>query len=718
MTAGGRTFSDSWHRVADLRLGLRPTVSIRKLVFRGEVWFLVHDPFNNSYFRVRPEAYQFVARLHPSRTVEQVWEECLEKYPDTAPGQEEAIQLLGQLHHNNLLYYRGSTDSTRTFERYEKRLQRALQQRLMNLLFPRFNLFDPDRFLARIMPLIKVATSWLGWMIWFAIVGYGLKQVFDHFGLLKDQIEGVLAPSNWPLLYAAIIFVKTVHEMGHAMLCKRYGGEVHTIGVSFLLFTPLPFVDASSAWSLRSRWHRALVGAGGMIAELAVAGVAAVVWASTGPGSTHALAYNVMWICSVSTLVFNANPLVRLDGYYILSDLVEIPNLFDRANQQLVYLVEYYAFGYKDGESPAHSNVEAVMLAVFGLLSGWYRLIVTAGIVLFVADKFLLVGLVMAVLTGIAFFVVPLWRLVVYLATNPRLMRKRVRAVLVCTVVLGSAFALVGLVPMPVRFRALGVVEPVTQAEIACDASGYLLKLFEPSGAVVTAGQPLVQLQNKMLDLSIKEATADVAEVDATIAKFESASQADLEPARKRRDIVVAHLEQLRKQRDHMLVRSRQDGVWIAPKLAEHIGNWMDRGTVLGKVIDPHQYRLTAVVLQEEAHQLFLDQARKVEARLRGQAEIDIPVTSFKIVPYQRRKLPSAVLGWRGGGDIAVTQTDATGLETVEPFFEIYAFLAPPRSVAVLTGRSGMLRFTLDEQPLLVQWIRRLRQLVQRRYRT
>lgn len=718
MTAGSRTFSDSWYRVADLRLGLRPTVTIRKQVFRGEVWYLVHDPFNNSFYRVRPEAYQFVARLHPARTVESVWEECLSRYPDTAPGQEEVIQVLGQLHHNNLLYYRGSTDSTRTFERFEQRRQRELKQKLLNILFPRFTLLDPDRMLDRLLPLIRVATSWFGWLVWFGVVIAGGKTVIDRIEAARNQFEGLLAPSNWFLIYSAIVLVKVLHELGHAVLCKRYGGEVHNIGVSFLLFTPLPYVDASSSWGIRSRYHRALVGAGGMLAELFIAGLAALVWASTGEGVVHALAYNVMWISSVSTIVFNINPLVRLDGYYILSDLLEVPNLFSRASDQLVHLVETWVFGVKGQEGPASSTSEAVFLASFGVASAIYRLLITVGIILFVADKFLILGLIMATITGVTFFCVPLVQLTYYLLGSPKLMRRRRRAIGITLTALITVFALLALIPMPVRFRALGVIEAVHQTEVATEAAGYLKQVIEPTGSIVRAGQPLVELSNRLIEFSMTEAKADLLEVEATMLKAESLSQADLEPLRRRRDLTNVRIAQLENLRNNLIVRAKRDGLWVASTLDEHVGNWMDRGTSLGKVYDPAEFRLTAVVLQEEAHNLFLEQARKVEVRLRGQADKDVPVTSFQMIPYQRRRLPSAVLGWRGGGEIPVDQADQSGLEAVEPFFVIYATLKRTPDIVYAIGRTGQLRFTLDDQPLLIQWYRRARQLIQRRYRT
>ncbi len=143
---------------------------------------------------------------------------------------------------------------------------------------------------------------------------------------------------NLVLLYLGLIFIKTVHEFGHAIFCRKYGGEVHVMGVMLMIFTPMPYVDATSSWSFRERYKRVLVGAAGMIVELFVAALATFVWAKTAPGTLHSLAYNMMFVASVSTLIFNINPLLRFDGYYILSDLIEIPNLNQRATGQLTHL--------------------------------------------------------------------------------------------------------------------------------------------------------------------------------------------------------------------------------------------------------------------------------------------------------------------------------------------------------------------------------------------
>src|SRR6185436_19466868 len=275
------------------------------------------------------------------------------------------------------------------------------------------------------------------------------KLVADNWDAVKQQSQGVLSPSNLPLLYLGMAIIKTIHEFGHAYFTRKLGGEVHVMGIMLMIFTPVPYVDATASWSFRSRWHRALVGCAGMIVELFVAALLTFVWANSGQGVVHSLAYNMMFVASVTTVVFNANPLLRFDGYYILSDLLEIPNLSQRANQQLRHFAERWLFGVKKSTSPAHTRREQFWLTVFGLTSGVYRVIVFGGILLVVADHFFLIGILMAAVCFVAWVTVPIGRFVHYLTASPKLERVRVRAVAVSVALATLVFAVLQFVALP-----------------------------------------------------------------------------------------------------------------------------------------------------------------------------------------------------------------------------------------------------------------------------
>jgi putative peptide zinc metalloprotease protein len=713
-TAG--TFSESWYRIADQHAALRPHLAVRRQFYRGERWYVIADPMNNQFFRVLPAAYDFLARLRLDRTVEEAWRECLALHPDDAPGQEDVIRLLGQLYTANLLHSDMPADSPSLFERYRQRREREVQSRLLSIMFARIPLLDPDAFLRRFLPIARAVLSPIGAGLWFLVVGAGIKVAIDHATALREASQNILAPDNLFLLYAGFIGLKTIHEFGHAFMCRRFGGEVHVMGVMFMIFTPMPYVDATSAWAFRSRWHRVLVGAAGMIPELFVAALMTFVWANTGAGTLHSLAYNIMFIASVSTVLFNANPLMRFDGYYILSDLLDIPNLYGRANQQLVYLVERYAFGCPKSESPAHSRREACWLALFGIAGHIYRVCVFGVILFFLAGRFLILGLIMAVVCGIAWVVVPAVRLVQYLAACPRLDRKRVRAVGVCAGIGAAALVLLGIIPFPDSFRAPGVLQAVGHTIVVNEAPGYLQAVLASPNREVKRGEALVRLRDPELAFELAEAQAELDGAEAMERRAIQNQSADLMPIRSRVEAIRQHLALLQERRAELTVRAKQDGQWIAPELDRLSRGWLARGTELGHVIDERAYYFSAVVPEDEASRLFAHQIRSAQVRLHGQAGRTLPVVGQEIIPAEHEMLPSEALGWNGGGEVAVKLDDPTGLRAAEPFFELRARVHPAAGVAILYGRSGQIRFTVAPEPLLRQWARKLEQLLQQHY--
>lgn len=711
-----KTFSESWYRIAAQRISLRPQVEVRRHYFRGERWYVLRDPFNNQFFRLRPPAYAFVARLRRDRTVEEAWKECLELDPDGAPGQEDVIQLLAQMYHANLLQYDLPEDSVRLFDRYRKRRQKEIQSRLLSIMFARFPLIDPDDFLRRTLPVVGKFISPLGAAIWIAAVAGAVKVVVDNFGVLVNQSQAVLAPANLPLLYLALVIIKVMHEFGHAYICRHLGGEVHTMGVMLLVFTPLPYMDATSAWTLRSRWKRALVGGAGMIVEVFVAAIAAFVWAGTAPGTLHSLAYNMMFIASVSTILFNGNPLLRFDGYYILSDLLDIPNLHQRASQHMRHLLERYAFGYRKSESPTRSRREAALLVVFGVLSGIYRVVVFTGILLFVADRFLLAGIIMAAICAVSWVIVPTGRFIHYLASNPRLERSRPRAMAVSAGFAALLVAFLHMIPFPSAFKAPGIVEAVGYTEVVNETPGYIREILTPAGRDVRPGRPLIRLEDPDLDHEIALARSKIDEAEALRRRAMTRATADLASVNAYIEAAGKRLSRLEERREALVVRARRPGTWVAPEIDSLVGAWVPRKARLGEIVNADEFRFSAIVAQRDAARLFAGGQPTAQVRVRGQAGTNVPVISQRVIPMEQQILPSAALAWQAGGEVAVRMTESGGLQAAEPFFQVIAGLEPVPGVGLLHGRSGRIRFVTEPEPLLRQWSRTLWQLLQRRY--
>lgn len=716
MAEASETFSESWYRLANQRISLRPGIQARRRQFRGERWIVLENPFSNQFFRLRPAAYEFVARLRPDRTVQEVWQECLEKFPDEAPGQGAVLHLLSQLYFANLLQYDLAADSAQLFERFKKRRQREIGSRFLNIMFMRLPLLDPDHLLVRTLRLVGQAISWWGALIWLLTVGWALKIAVDQFPALRDQSQGLLAPDNLLFLYAGLVLVKTAHEFGHAYVCRKFGGEVHVMGVMLMIFTPIPYVDTTASWGFRSRWQRMLVGAAGMIVELFAAAIAMFIWAGTGPGMVHSFCYNIMFTASISTLIFNLNPLLRFDGYYILSDALEIPNLSQRATQQLRYLAERSLFGLKKIEPPTRRRKEAAWLIVYGITSGVYRVIVFGGILLVVADRFLLIGLVMALVCAVAWVLVPAGRFAHYLAGSPRLERQRPRAIAVTAGLAVLLLVLLNVVPFPSHFRAPGILEARERSQVINLSAGYLAALLAEPGGSVRAGQPLMQLKNRELELELARAQARYEEVQARRLQAVTEDTALLQPLQSLLDAAAQRVAKLQADQAALVIRARQNGIWVAPEVRDSAGRWLPRGTALGLVVDPAAFEFSATVQQREADALFARHIPGAQVRLRGQAGQVLEISGWRVIPGGQHQLPSPALGWMGGGEVPVSTQDSQGRRAREPFFEVRAQLLPTPGVALLDGRSGKIRFTLDPEPLLPRWIRRLLQLLQQRY--
>jgi putative peptide zinc metalloprotease protein len=716
MSEAPATFSESWYRVASQRLALRSTVRARRQLFRGERWIVLEDPFSNQFFRVRPEVYEFLGRLRPDRTVEEVWKECFERFPATAPGQEAVIRILAQLYHSNLLQYPMAVDAAELFRRFEKTRQREIRSRLLNIMFARFPLLDPDRFLISTLPWIGKLISPAGAVLWMAVVGWALKVAADHAPSLRDQAQSVIAPDNLFLLYTGLVIVKTLHEFGHAYFCRHFGGEVHVMGVLLMIFTPVPYMDATSAWGFRERSKRVLVGAAGMIVELYVAALATFVWAGTGVGVVHNLAYNIMLVASVSTLLFNLNPLLRFDGYYILSDLIGIPNLTQRSMQQLRMLAERHLFGLRKSEGPATTRSEAVWLSVFGSCSGIYRVFLFAGILLVIADQFLLLGLIMAAICAVVWLATPIVRLSTYLASNPSLGRHRPRAIAVTLALVSLVLVFLQFIPFPSHFRAPGVIQSRQWMELHSRTAGRVTRLLAQPGGYVKSGQPLVQMENPEIEIQLTGARAGLVEVETRIRQALHESTPNLKPLESLKSSMTKTIERLERERSDLTVRASQDGLWLIPESEGLIGRWMAKGGVIGALINTNGFQFQATILQEDGDRLFHQPPKTAEVRLSGEAGRRLGVGAIRVIPGEQRQLPSAALGWRAGGPVPTATKDNEGRQAAEPFFEVNGDVTDPAGAALLHGRAGWIRFDLPNEPLLPRWIRSLRQLLQTRY--
>ncbi len=710
-------FSDSWFRVAAMRVSLLPTVRVQRQTFRGRDWYVLEDSYTQRFFRMTPEAWAFISRLTPDKTVEETWNAFIASHPAQAPGQEAVIQLLSQLHVSNLLYFRHQPDDAAIVQRAQRTRKRELTGKLMSFLFFRVPLVDPNAWLDRIKPLIHVLTGpWMA-VVWLVAVMLGGAAAIEHRQALVDTSQGLLSLSNLPWLYVCLAVMKLLHELGHAFVTKRYGGEVRTLGVMFLLFTPLPYVDATASWAFRNPWHRVYVGAAGMLVELFLAAIGALVWAATGPGLVNSIAFNVMVIGSVSSLIFNGNPLLRFDAYYMLSDAAEIPNLYQKGQKQWLYFGDRYLLGTPNLHSPAEDGREWWWLTVYGALSFAYLILVTVGISLFLLDQWFIIGVLALAITIATKLVMPLWKLAGHL-TGPRVALNRRRALGGALGILALLVVLGGWLPLPYAIQARGVLQAEGATAVYAPIDGALVRAVARNGQQVQAGDVVAQLRNPDLEQDMEVSRQVVREADAMIRQAMVRAPQQLPPLFEQRQAALRRLAELKVRQDQLAVRTPASGEWVAPALHENEGNWLARGQPLGETIQRSGFRFVAVVPQEQANELFEQKADHAAVKLTGQADVAIDAGGFQLIPYQQQKLLSPVLGWMGGGDIAVQTDDRSGATAAESFFALHVRLPQqlPAGLAPLHGMSGQVRVSLPGKPLFWQARRSLQQLLQKRY--
>ena len=704
-------FSSLWYRVAPLRPRLLARASLHRHRYRGERWYLLRDPASGRVHRLTPAARLVLAAMDGQRSVEQLWQLAKRQLGEDAPTQDDIIQLLGQLHGSDLLSTDVSPDVLEAFERGRRQETAKSRRSWANPMAVRLPLWDPGPFLDRHVTLWRWMWSWPGLLVWLAVVLPALAMMLPHLGELTSNLsDRVLAADN--LLLVALVFplIKALHELGHATATRAGGGEVHDMGLMLLVLMPVPYVDASSATVFRSRWRRATVGAAGMLVELFIAALAAYVWLAVEPGLVRALAFNVMLVAGVSTVIFNGNPLLRYDAYYILSDLAELPNLGQRATRYWGYLLERFVLRVRDAQSNAHRFGEALWFLLYGALSSVYRVFVTVSIALFVGSKFFFIGVVLALWALVMMMGMPLVRLVQHLDSRQTLRERRVRFIVVGLVIVSALVAVATLVPVPQRAQADGVIWMPERAILRVGAPGFVGHVEAEPGARVRAGQVLVRRFDPTLDAQVRSLQARIAELEATLDLELLNDQARAQMVRDKLVAEQAALERARERTALLPLAAQTEGVLMLPSPQDLPGRWHKQGEVLGYVLGADEPIVRVIVEQAEAD-LVGASTRRVELRLSDQVEHVIPGRIVRQVPAARDEAPSKALVASGGGRVAVDPRDPQGRKTLERTFQVDIALDEAVGRAVAFGQRVHVRFDLEPAPLALQAWRALRRL-------
>jgi putative peptide zinc metalloprotease protein len=708
-------FSPSWYRVATLAPRLRSHAQLHRHQYRGQIWYVLQDWSNERFHRFSPAAYAFIGLMDGQRTVQDIWEFASTKLGDDAPTQPEVVQLLSQLHAADVLQCDIPPDIAELLLRHERTQEKKWQRRVMSIFAWQFPLFDPERLLQTFVSLVSPFFGWGGALLWLGFVIPAVLIGATHWSdLTANLIDRMTTPQNLVLLWFLFPIIKALHEFGHAFAVKVFGGEVHEMGIMLLVFSPVPYVDASASSAFPSKWQRAVVGAAGMIVELVIASVAMFVWVSVEPGTVRMLAYNTIMIAGISTVLFNANPLLRFDGYYILADLIEIPNLRQRANTYLGYLCERYLFGREEAQLPHVTPGERAWFVGYSVTSFVYRIFIVVAILMFLTDQFFVLGMFFALLTGFTWFVLPLGKGLSYLFTSPRIRRVRGRALAVTTGAIAIVLVGLCLTPVPFRTRAEGIVWIPDEAIVRAGADGFVGQVVGIPGSKVSRGDVLVVCHDSVLTMQVTVLEARLREIDARIREQIPENIAKAKMLEEEKHYIEEKLARTQEQVQDLVMTAKVDGTLVLPRAEDLPGRFVHRGDVLAHVVDLNTLTVRTIVDQTDID-LIRHNTKTVQVRLAERLASPIDAGVARLVPAASDELPSPALGTEGGGQVPMDPKDPKGQKAMRKVFQVDLQL-PVELGLVNVGGRVYVRFDHGWDTLMAQWYRQGRQLFLSRF--
>ncbi|MCP5418719.1 MAG: peptidase M50 [Chromatiaceae bacterium] len=711
MNHSGPQTTPLWTQLSGLRPRLRSHITWHRQTHRGHDWILLEDRATNRHYHLTEPAWRLLQRLDGERSVAQALACAWLTDELTAARQQEAVELLRRLQAANLLVYPENDPSNRLYEQWRKQRTRSHHAQLMRPLALRLPLFDPTPLLQRLAPLARPLFHWSSLLIWITLVLLAVVLGLQHGSALSAHAEGrFIDPGNLALLWLAYPLVKGLHELGHALAIHRWGGQVHELGLMLLVFVPVPYVEASAATAFPGKYQRILVGAAGIMVELLVSALALLLWLAVEPGWVRDLAFDLCVIGGVSALLFNGNPLLRFDGYYVFSDLLEIPNLASRAQHYYAYLGQRYLLGLRSVTSPVVARGERGWFLCYGAAAFLYRIFISLVITLYVAGKFFVVGLLLALWVVLSQLLLPLLRLLRYLFCSPELAERRSRAVLLAVVFASSTAALLLLLPLPSNTLAEGVIRLPENAILRADESGEVVELLRRDGERVERGEALIRLQQPALTARARILSARAGELRARMEQVQMRDRVETAILREQLTAVEVELTELEQRLDALTLTSPATGELDLVRPDDLPGRYLEKGSVLG-LVHGEGAAIASVVIPQTDAGLVRRQTHSVSARFPGRPESESSVTLVADVPSGSYLLPSPALGSKAGGRIRVDSRDERGITALEPIFQ-YDIRLPQQVLRAIPGARIQVRFEHPPETLASRWYRSLRQLL------
>ena len=483
-----------WHLLSDQRFRRRAAIGTSHQMFRGEAFVVLCDRITGQNLRLTERAQELWRMFDGRKTLDEIWEYLMRR-PAIAPSQAEMVDWVMQLVGSGLILSDHELDPVYLSDRTNKRRSSTIEQRFASPLAIKFKLFDPSWLVRVTYPVVSPLFTPMGGVFMLAVMITAVVLAVLNWDALAQSADRTLL-SQSALVYLALAYpiMRGLHELSHCYALYRFGGQVREFGIMFLLFFPVPYVEASEATALPDKRARMLVGAAGILSELFMASVAMILWLQIEPGVERAFLFNFVLIGTISTLLFNGNPLLKFDAYFVLADWLEMPNLAQRSGEFLQDRFLSRFLGLRSEVDPRPG--EGPILGIYGVLSLSYRMLLTLTIALMVSTWFFVFGILLAVWAVVMSVI---WPLVKLFRKGRRMAKSQNRSRLVLVrllVVLTVIVGLVTLVPLPFSARGEGRIVPLPAAEISVATSGLIGPTEIVDGMEIVAGTEVMQLDN------------------------------------------------------------------------------------------------------------------------------------------------------------------------------------------------------------------------------
>lgn len=707
--------SPHWYRVARLAPQLLSHVEVHRHDYRGLIWYILEDSTTGRNHRFNPTAYLFIGMLDGKRSVQAIFDQMCEQLDDYAPGQEDIIKLIGQLHSSDLIKTDATINAQDLLDRHTHQKQTKLKQRFMNPISLKVPLWDPEEFLNRHIQKIRwIFTPWMA-SVWLVLMLYTSVQALQNWGVIQEYFStNALSPYNLILMVLLYPPIKFAHELGHAFSTKLEAGEVHEMGINFLMFMPIPYVNVSAAAHFRSKYKRMLVSAAGILVESFLAATGLLLFLTVEPGLIQSIGFNIFIIGGISSLFFNGNPLLKYDAYYILADAISIPNLYQRAGQYWRYFCQYYLFGLKQVTSPATAPGETFWFIIYSISSQLYRLAVLWFIFVMLADKFFLIAVI---LTGWLFslqVLLPLAKAIQFVFYSPALSQNRSRSLLTSIGMLSIVILISGYVSFPSYTLAEGIVWQSDDSLLKAEQDGFVGELKVRNNQQVNANTEVVRLFDPFTETELKIAEARVRELKTRYRakRVDDAFEAGI--VKEELKVADKELQHIVDKQNSMTITALNAGTLIIPDADDLQGRFIHQGELLGYILDKPLSTIRMAVHQDNIGQLQQN-IETIKVRFASDTHQEYTAKVIRQAPEAINYLPSAVLSTSGGGQFLVKSNERNELRNQQKIFVVDLEFDPEQQNIAL-GTRAHVRIYHGGEPLAKQLFRRIRQVFLRQF--